>query len=72
MIEPGIYQVSGTYSTFIGVVEVLEVTDEHVKCRRTDGQEVTMKRNIIETLKWKRLDQAVTYGNDCRDGRCEF
>lgn len=72
MIAPGIYRVNGKYtSRYVGVVEVLEATDDHVNCRRSDGKVVTLSRNTVEALRWTRIDQSSAYGNDCPGGRCE-
>ena len=72
MIKPGLYRVSGRYtSTKVGVVEVLEVTEQNVMCKKQDGQIVSLSRDIAEALRWTPIDQGAAYGNDCPNGRCE-
>ena len=71
-IGPGIYKISGKYSSVNGgVVEVLEATEEYVKCKKENGDIVTLSRKSADVLRWNRLDQAAAYGNDCSNGRCE-
>lgn len=68
MIEPGIYRVSGKHTASFGVVYVLDVTDESIKCRKMDGQEVSMSRKMAESLRWTRLDR----GRARTPGNCGF
>lgn len=73
MIEPGIYRVSGRHSLkMIGVVEVLETNEHHIRCKKQDGNVVYLDRKHANALHWTRLDQSTVYGIDCPSGKCEM
>lgn len=48
------------------VSAIIDVIEQHGDIDHTTLTQLRM------ALSWEKVDESAAYGNDCRDGRCEF
>lgn len=54
-------------------VKITKVTDDKITIQRMkDGEVVLVRREWLEKMRKKRLDESAVYGNDCPNGACDI